>query len=67
MELALLFGEDAELMAHYPKKGEAAAIEAFRRISAEFTAAVRAGDLEAVRRGVAALAAAEKSCHKQYK
>ena len=67
VELALLFDEDAELMAHHPQKGGAAEIEAFRRVSADFTAAVQAGDLETVRREVAALAAAEKSCHKKYK
>jgi XXXCH domain-containing protein len=66
-ELAELFDRDAELMFHYPGKGEPADIEAFHRIAAGFTAAVKAGDLEGAGREAAALAAAEKSCHKRFK
>jgi XXXCH domain-containing protein len=65
--LVELFHRDAELMLHYPKKGRAADIAAFNELSAAFVSAVEAGDLEAVQRSVAALAAAEKSCHGQYK
>jgi len=67
LELAERFDRDVALMLHYPKKGERADIAAFREISATFTAAVRAGDLDAALREAAALAATEKSCHKQYK
>lgn len=67
LDLALLFDGDAERMLHYPKKGEMADITAFRNISASFLAAVQAGDQEAVVREAAALATAEKGCHKRYK
>ncbi len=66
-ELARLFDEDAERMLHYPKKGEKADIIAFREISATFAAAVKTGDRQAADKEMAALTAAEKSCHKRYK
>jgi len=65
--LVELFHRDAELMLHYPKKGKAEDIEAFNDLSAAFVTAVQSGDLEAVGQSVAALAAAEKSCHRRYK
>jgi|GEM_PF-1740963 len=67
IELVQSFEADAELMLHYPKKGEWADIVAFREISAAFAESVKNRDLEAVARQVEALRAAEKSCHKQYK
>lgn len=66
-ELARQFDEDAERMLHYPEKGEQAEIIAFRELSASFAAAVKAGDLDTAGKAAAALAAAEKSCHKRYK
>ena len=66
-DLAALFDEDADLMLLHPKKGEWEDIKAFRDLSAEFAAAVKAGDADAVARHVEALRAAEKSCHKKYK
>jgi len=65
--LVELFHRDAELMLLYPKKGKAEDIEAFNELSAAFVTAVQSGDLEAVGQSVAALATAEKSCHKSYK
>ncbi len=67
LQLAELFDGDAELMLEYPDKGEAADITAFRELSASFLGAVEAGDLVKVQGAVAAMAAAEKSCHKRYK
>lgn len=65
--LVELFHRDAELMLHYPKKGRPADIAAFNELSAAFVSAVESGEMEAVQRSVAALAEAEKSCHRKYK